>query len=120
MTFEAGVSLDGPSAALRLGIATVFQDLALCENLMSSLISISARKLSPFALDEVSMEIKAWICCASFLPVSPVCANRSLLFPAANARRWRSPDPCCSIPRLFCSTSRPLHSASRRRLKSSI
>jgi D-xylose transport system ATP-binding protein len=38
----------------------VFQDLALCENLDVVVISISARSSSPFALDEVSMEIKAW------------------------------------------------------------
>jgi D-xylose transport system ATP-binding protein len=61
MTFEGRqVTLDGPSAALQLGIATVFQDLALCENLDVVANIYLGQELSPFALDEVSMEIKAW------------------------------------------------------------
>lgn len=61
MTFEGRqVALGGPSAALKLGIATVFQDLALCENLDVVANIYLGQELSPFALDEVSMEIKAW------------------------------------------------------------
>jgi len=61
MTFEGRqVSLDGPSAALKLGIATVFQDLALCENLDVVANIYLGQELSPYALDEVSMEIRAW------------------------------------------------------------
>jgi len=61
MTFEGRqVALDGPSAALRLGIATVFQDLALCENLDVVANIYLGQELNPLALDEVSMEIKAW------------------------------------------------------------
>ncbi len=54
------VTLTDPSAALRLGIATVFQDLALCENLDVVANIFLGRELSPYRLDEVSMELKAW------------------------------------------------------------
>jgi D-xylose transport system ATP-binding protein len=54
------VSLDDPSAALALGIATVFQDLALCENLDVVANIFLGRELDPLRLDEVSMEVKAW------------------------------------------------------------
>jgi D-xylose transport system ATP-binding protein len=54
------VHLPDPSAALKLGVATVFQDLALCENLDVVANIFLGRELSPFRLDEVSMEIKAW------------------------------------------------------------
>ena len=54
------VVLDGPSAALNLGIATVFQDLALCENLDVVANIFLGRELEPYRLDEVSMEVRAW------------------------------------------------------------
>jgi len=54
------VALEDPSAALELGIATVFQDLALCENLDVVANIFLGKELSPMRLDEVSMEIKAW------------------------------------------------------------
>jgi len=54
------VTISTPSVALNLGIATVFQDLALCENLDVVANIFLGRELSPFRLDEVSMEIKAW------------------------------------------------------------
>lgn len=54
------VTLSSPSAALDLGIATVFQDLALCENLDVVANIFLGQELSPYQLDEVSMEVKAW------------------------------------------------------------
>jgi D-xylose transport system ATP-binding protein len=54
------VTLADPSAALGLGIATVFQDLALCENLDVVANIFLGRELNPYRLDEVSMELKAW------------------------------------------------------------
>ncbi|WP_404287182.1 ATP-binding cassette domain-containing protein [Microvirga sp. RSM25] len=61
ITFRGNpVTLDDPSTALRLGIATVFQDLALCENLDVVANIFLGKELSPFRLDEVSMEVKAW------------------------------------------------------------
>lgn len=54
------VTMSTPSAALDLGIATVFQDLALCENLDVVANIFLGQELSPYQLDEVSMEVKAW------------------------------------------------------------
>ncbi|RYF34692.1 MAG: sugar ABC transporter ATP-binding protein [Comamonadaceae bacterium] len=61
ITFDGKpVTLDTPGAALDLGIATVFQDLALCENLDVVANIYLGRELDPLRLDEVSMEVKAW------------------------------------------------------------
>jgi D-xylose transport system ATP-binding protein len=54
------VTLSSPVDALRLGIATVFQDLALCENLDVVANIFLGRELDPFRLDEVAMEVRAW------------------------------------------------------------
>ncbi|PZV39666.1 ATP-binding cassette domain-containing protein [Mesorhizobium kowhaii] len=54
------VALADPSAALTLGIATVFQDLALCENLDIVANIFLGRELNPLRLDEVAMEVRAW------------------------------------------------------------
>ncbi|APO54247.1 ATP-binding cassette domain-containing protein [Bradyrhizobium diazoefficiens] len=54
------VVLSDPSTALGLGIATVFQDLALCENLDVVANIFLGRELNPVRLDEVSMELRAW------------------------------------------------------------
>ena len=61
MTFRGEtVSLAGPNDALALGIATVFQDLALCENLDVVANIFLGKELGPYALDEVAMETRAW------------------------------------------------------------
>nr|WP_315428915.1 ATP-binding cassette domain-containing protein [uncultured Albidiferax sp.] len=54
------VTLADPGASLALGIATVFQDLALCENLDVVANIFLGKELSPLHLDEVSMEVTAW------------------------------------------------------------
>lgn len=54
------VVLDDPGASLELGIATVFQDLALCENLDVVANIFLGREMSPLALNEVDMEVKSW------------------------------------------------------------
>lgn len=54
------VTMPDPSAALTLGIATVFQDLALCENLDVVSNIFLGKEINPWQLDEVSMEIRAW------------------------------------------------------------
>lgn len=54
------VTLNGPGRALELGIATVFQDLALCENLDVVANLFLGHELAPWQLDEVSMELRAW------------------------------------------------------------
>jgi len=61
ITFRGqAVSLDDPSASLALGIATVFQDLALCENLDVVANIFLGRERQPLQLDEVTMELRAW------------------------------------------------------------
>ena len=54
------VTLPNPGVALDLGIATVFQDLALCENLDVVANIYLGRELAPLRLDEVAMEVRAW------------------------------------------------------------
>ena len=54
------VTLSDPSAALEMGIATVFQDLALCENLDVVANLFLGHELSSWRLDEVQMEVRAW------------------------------------------------------------
>ena len=61
MTFQGKpVHLAGPSSALELGIATVFQDLALCENLDVVANIFLGQELSPYQLDETAMEVRGW------------------------------------------------------------
>ncbi len=61
MTFRGKpVTTADPSAALALGIATVFQDLALCENLDVVANIFLGQELSPLRMDEVAMENRAW------------------------------------------------------------
>jgi D-xylose transport system ATP-binding protein len=54
------VSIDSPAVALEMGIATVFQDLALCENLDVVANLFLGRELGVGRLDEVEMETRAW------------------------------------------------------------
>jgi D-xylose transport system ATP-binding protein len=56
----ATVSIPDPAASLELGIATVFQDLALCENLDVVDNLFLGRELAPLRLDEVTMETRSW------------------------------------------------------------
>jgi simple sugar transport system ATP-binding protein/D-xylose transport system ATP-binding protein len=61
VTFDGStVEIPDPSAAIRLGVATVFQDLALCENLSVVDNLFLGRELNPMRLDETGMEVKAW------------------------------------------------------------
>jgi len=54
------VALDSPGKALEMGIATVFQDLALCENLDVVANLFLGHEMNPWNLDEVQMEVRAW------------------------------------------------------------
>lgn len=54
------VTLPSPSRALELGIATVFQDLALCENLDVVGNIFLGQEINPLHLDEVAMELRSW------------------------------------------------------------
>ena len=55
------VSISGPAEAQRLGIATVFQDLALCDNLdVVANLFLGQEHSRASVLDEVGMEKEAW------------------------------------------------------------
>lgn len=54
------VEIPTPMAAMAIGIATVFQDLALCDNLDVVNNLFLGQELSPFRLDEIAMEVKSW------------------------------------------------------------
>lgn len=54
------VNLDSPGKALEYGIATVFQDLALCENLDVVANLFLGHEISAWQLDEIAMEVRAW------------------------------------------------------------
>ncbi|MZR15403.1 ATP-binding cassette domain-containing protein [Maritimibacter sp. DP07] len=54
------VTLDTPGKALEMGIATVFQDLSLCENLDVVANLFLGHELNPWRLNEVQMEVRAW------------------------------------------------------------
>ncbi|MCL6289468.1 ATP-binding cassette domain-containing protein [Streptomyces sp. 43Y-GA-1] len=56
---DAVVSIPSPAAAQQLGIATVFQDLALCENLNVVENLFLGRELRGLRLDEVTMEVRS-------------------------------------------------------------
>jgi len=62
MTFAGRqVTVSGPSAAQTLGIATVFQDLALCDNLdVVANLFLGQERGNAFFMDEVAMEKEAW------------------------------------------------------------
>jgi simple sugar transport system ATP-binding protein/D-xylose transport system ATP-binding protein len=61
IAFEGSeVQIADPSAAIHLGIATVFQDLALCENLNVVENLFLGQEMSSWRLDEVGMEVKSW------------------------------------------------------------
>ena len=61
ITFQGrDVNIPSPAAAQRLGIATVYQDLALCENLNVVENLFLGQELRPNRLDEVAMEVKSW------------------------------------------------------------
>ncbi|WP_271177131.1 ATP-binding cassette domain-containing protein [Leifsonia poae] len=54
------VSIPSPAASRELGIATVFQDLALCDNLDVVANLFLGREISHGTLDEEEMESRAW------------------------------------------------------------
>jgi D-xylose transport system ATP-binding protein len=55
------VSVGGPAEAQQLGIATVFQDLALCDNLdVVANLFLGQERNRASVLDEVGMESEAW------------------------------------------------------------
>lgn len=61
ITFDGEpVKINNPHDSIEAGIATVFQDLALCDNLDVVNNLFLGRELGPARLDEVTMELRAW------------------------------------------------------------
>ncbi len=61
ITFEGRhVTIPSPAAAHVMGIATVYQDLALCENLNVVENLFLGQEIGGFRLDEVQMENRSW------------------------------------------------------------
>ncbi|MFI7635748.1 ATP-binding cassette domain-containing protein [Nonomuraea sp. NPDC049400] len=61
ITFEGNeVEIPTPAAAHKLGIATVFQDLALCENLNVIQNLFLGQEIRPLRLNDVAMETRSW------------------------------------------------------------
>ncbi|MCG2620566.1 ATP-binding cassette domain-containing protein [Arthrobacter sp. I2-34] len=61
VTFDGkDVTIHSPVDAINLGIATVFQDLALCDNLTVVDNLFLGRELAPWRLNEVEMEVQSW------------------------------------------------------------
>ncbi|MEV4837162.1 ATP-binding cassette domain-containing protein [Nonomuraea sp. NPDC049486] len=54
------VDIPNPAAAHKLGIATVFQDLALCENLNVIQNLFLGQEIRPLRLNDVAMETRSW------------------------------------------------------------
>ncbi|RFA20822.1 ATP-binding cassette domain-containing protein [Subtercola boreus] len=54
------VAIPNPTSALDLGIATVFQDLALCDNLNVIENLFLGRELRPARLNDIAMEVRSW------------------------------------------------------------
>ena len=54
------VTIHTPVDSIQLGIATVFQDLALCDNLTVVDNLFLGRELGPWRLNEVEMEVQSW------------------------------------------------------------
>lgn len=54
------VTIPTPTASRALGIATVFQDLALCDNLDVVSNLFLGREIGGFTLDEEEMEMRSW------------------------------------------------------------
>jgi D-xylose transport system ATP-binding protein len=54
------VTIHTPVDSIQLGIATVFQDLALCDNLNVVDNLFLGRELAPWRLNEVEMEVQSW------------------------------------------------------------
>ncbi|MEV1241769.1 ATP-binding cassette domain-containing protein [Nonomuraea sp. NPDC050022] len=61
ITFESrDIHIPTPAAAHKLGIATVFQDLALCENLNVIQNLFLGQEVRPLRLNDVAMETRSW------------------------------------------------------------
>ncbi|BDZ42382.1 hypothetical protein GCM10025865_16810 [Paraoerskovia sediminicola] len=108
-----------PAAARQKGIAAVFQELALCDNLdvVENLFLAHERTGGPF-LDEVAMERQAWELLDQLAARVPSVRVPVSALSGGSGAPWRSPAPCSATPGWSCSTSRRSPSGSARRRRS--
>ena len=118
------VTVASPRDATNLGIETVYQDLALCDNLdvvgnlylgretTQGLGGVPMGVLDEARMEQTARRVIGGVGGANpFGPFSDCHACR-----AGSARAWRWPDRSCGTPRLSCWTSpRPLWVSLRQR-----
>ena len=84
-----------------MGIATVFQDLALCENLDVVANIYLGRELTPLKLDEVAMETRSWQSLNELSARIPSVREPPPRRRAANCNRRHRPLSSCSSPKVI-------------------
>ena len=116
ITFESEeVTIPSPAAAHQLGIATVFQDLALCENLNVDREPLPRPRAPPAApRRRGDGDAIVGACCASSRRACRPCGSPSPRCRVASARPSPSPARCSATPRSSSSTSPRRRSASPR------
>ena len=106
----------GPAAAQALGIATVFQDLALCDNLdVVANLFLGQERTRAAVLDEVAMEQESWRLLRTLsakipsvrIPIAALSGGQRQTVAIARSLVGRA-------ARSSCSTSRPPRSVSPR------
>src|SRR5215217_7529464 len=102
------VNLNTPQDATGHGIATVYQDLALCDNLdvvanlylgkeeVEDGVTGAIRTLDEIEMEERAVDLLRSLRCAH----SAACGPRSVRSQAVSGRPWRSPVRCSASPRL--------------------
>ena len=94
------VTITKPLDATALGIATVYQDLALCDNLdVVANLFLGREDTRTALLDEVTMKSAPPSCCAAWPPRSQACAFLLPRFPAGSGKRLRSRDRWSANPK---------------------
>ena len=119
------VELDSPrDAAAELGIATVYQDLAMCDNLDAVANLFLGRELVAGGLlsltgqlDEIAMELRSHELLEQLSVTIPSVRSEVGTLSGASASRSQSPARSSASRSWYCSTSRPPPSASRRRAR---
>ena len=116
------VKISDPNSATKLGIATVFQDLALCDNLDvvanlylgQEVVGTGGVPLPVINETEMEQHTNELLDELSVTTLGSVRTEWGAS-PEGSASRSRSPAPYSAIPRSCCSMSRPRPSAWRRR-----
>ncbi len=107
-----------PRAAARLGVAVVWQDLALCENLDVASNLLLGAETRRMMLSSVRLQARAQVFARSdWASPCPAPPPRSATSPAASGSWWPWPEPCGTILASSSWTSRRRLSAWPSRLR---